>query len=422
MQWSIERKLSLAFGLVIGMMVGGTGAAYWAQVRALATQDAIARTYSELNDLEYLIAYVRAVTVAQRAYMISGDERFAAQIPPLRKDADVVIARVKAGIARDPEQSASFARFRAEVRSRRALVDRLNVARKDQGFEAAKALFKTGEDDRLLRAMIAESDAMKRVANSKLNALLAANHTLQQRIARTELIGVSLSVLLLLAVAFTLTRSINANVREITERKMLEQKLQDAYKAAEALAATDPLTGLANRRSFDQAMTREWRRGLRDHTPVSVLMIDADLFKSYNDEYGHPRGDDCLKQIAAASRNVVARAGDLLARFGGEEFCLILPNTDVDAALKVGGRICQAVRARKLPHVGNPNGIVTVSVGCAAMVPAFGLHAVNLIEAADAALYKAKRNGRNQACNGSLEADSQSENKPCPAPASVGFG
>ncbi len=185
-------------------------------------------------------------------------------------------------------------------------------------------------------------------------------------------------------------------VRDITERKQADQKLKDAYNAVEALAASDALTGLANRRRFDQVLSSEWRRGLRDHHPLSLLMIDADLFKSYNDAYGHMRGDSCLKQIAEAAQDVVARPGDLVARFGGEEFAVILPNTGSDGALQLGLEVCEAMRARRLPHIGKPSGIVTVSVGCATLQPTFGLHAVNLVELADEALYEAKHRGRDQ--------------------------
>jgi diguanylate cyclase (GGDEF)-like protein/PAS domain S-box-containing protein len=193
--------------------------------------------------------------------------------------------------------------------------------------------------------------------------------------------------------------------RDISERKSAEQKLQDAYKTVEALASTDALTGLANRRRFDQVLKNEWRRGLREQSPLSMLMIDADLFKSYNDTYGHPRGDSCLKQIAEAVEGVAARPGDLVARFGGEEFAVILPNTDREGALKIALYICDAIRARNIPHIDNPLGIMTISVGIATVMPALGQNAVNLLELADEALYKAKRAGRNRVCCDGIECD-----------------
>ncbi len=189
-------------------------------------------------------------------------------------------------------------------------------------------------------------------------------------------------------------------VRDISERKVAEKRLQQAYTALEAAADKDPLTGLANRRRFDQALASEWRRGVREQRPLSLLMIDADLFKSYNDTYGHPRGDFCLRQIAEAALDVVVRPGDLVARLGGEEFAVILPNTEENGALMVAHDICSAVRRRNLEHSGNPTGIITVSAGCATMIPGFGQHTQELIELADEALYKAKRNGRNQVCVG----------------------
>jgi diguanylate cyclase (GGDEF)-like protein/PAS domain S-box-containing protein len=188
-------------------------------------------------------------------------------------------------------------------------------------------------------------------------------------------------------------------VRDVSERKKAEQKLQEAYNAVEALAVTDALTGLANRRRFDQYLSTEWRRSMRDHQPLSLLMLDVDRFKSYNDTYGHQRGDNCLKQIAEACMDVVSRPGDLVARFGGEEFVVILPNTESEGAMKIAEEIGEALRCRKIPHSGNLPGIATISAGCATLVPKFGKHAPDLIEMADQALYRAKLNGRNQVCN-----------------------
>lgn len=188
------------------------------------------------------------------------------------------------------------------------------------------------------------------------------------------------------------------NVREVSQRKIAEQQLAEAYRAVEAMAITDALTGLANRRRFDQYLTTEWRRGMRDRKPLSLVLIDADLFKSYNDVYGHLRGDNCLKQIAEVIQDVVARPGDLVARFGGEEFAVILPNTSEDGAFQVAKDVCAVMRSRQLPHSANSAGMVTVSVGSAMLVPQLGQHAMSLIDCADQALYQAKRNGRNCAC------------------------
>jgi diguanylate cyclase (GGDEF)-like protein len=190
------------------------------------------------------------------------------------------------------------------------------------------------------------------------------------------------------------------SVRDISERKIAEQQLADAYHTLEELAITDPLTGLANRRQFDRCLATEWRRGMRNLNPLSMLLVDVDLFKSYNDTYGHLRGDGCLRQIAEAAQNAVTRQGDLVARFGGEEFAIILPNTPNEGAIELAEGICEALRARKLLHKGNPHGVITASIGCATMIPQLGQSSASLIELADQALYKAKRSGRNRVCAG----------------------
>ena len=190
-----------------------------------------------------------------------------------------------------------------------------------------------------------------------------------------------------------------SNVRDIDSHKTAQQQLADAYRAVEALAVTDALTGLANRRRFDQCIVTEWRRAMRDRKPLSMVIVDADLFKSYNDTYGHLRGDSCIKQIAEAAQDVVARPGDLVARFGGEEFAVVLPNTSASGALQVAREICSIMRNRQLEHSSNPAGVVTVSAGCATLIPQLGKAAATLIDQADKALYQAKRTGRNRACS-----------------------
>ena len=204
-------------------------------------------------------------------------------------------------------------------------------------------------------------------------------------------------------------------VRDVSERKESEKKLQEAYNAVEALAITDALTGLANRRRFDQYIAVEWRRSMRDRQPLSLLMLDADKFKAYNDTYGHQRGDNCLKQIAEACMDVVSRPGDLIARFGGEEFVVVLPNTESEGAMHVANEICEALRSRRLPHTGNAPGIVTISAGCATQIPKFGKHAHDLVEQADKALYRAKSNGRDQVCD-SKEIEATAEEPQASAP------
>ena len=186
--------------------------------------------------------------------------------------------------------------------------------------------------------------------------------------------------------------------RDVTERILAEQKLKAAYDEVEKLAVIDPLTGIANRRRFEEYLDAEWRRAIREHQPLSMVLIDVDLFKSYNDTYGHVRGDECLKRIAETTMSVVTRAGDLGARFGGEEFAIILPNTDHSGAQAIAHRLWAAVKNEQILHEASPYGVVTISAGSATMIPQLGHGPSQLVEWADLAMYEAKRRGRNRVC------------------------
>jgi diguanylate cyclase (GGDEF)-like protein/PAS domain S-box-containing protein len=185
------------------------------------------------------------------------------------------------------------------------------------------------------------------------------------------------------------------NMRDVSKRRLLEQQL-------EALALTDPLTSLGNRRAFTWALEHEWRRARREEGEISLLMLDADNFKGLNDTYGHEIGDECLCAIAETIRAVGRRSGDLAARYGGEEFALILPATDAEGAAKVAEQLRIAIKALNLPHSLNQEhgSVVTVSVGAATAVLGKGgdrpTGPGGLLKAADAALYKAKQEGRNR--------------------------
>ena len=185
-------------------------------------------------------------------------------------------------------------------------------------------------------------------------------------------------------------------LRDVTERKKHEEQLREAYCALEALAITDALTHLANRRHFDKFITAEWRRTLRTQEPIAVLVMDVDYFKLYNDAYGHLRGDSCLRQVAEAAQDVVMRTSDLVARIGGEEFAVVLQGTDLEGAAHVAEKIRQAVVDRNIKHESSPLGHVTISIGCASCTPRRGQRVRDLIDRADQALYRAKRSGRNR--------------------------
>lgn len=186
-----------------------------------------------------------------------------------------------------------------------------------------------------------------------------------------------------------------ATSRDISARVAAEEELQAAYRNLERLASTDALTGLANRRIFDETLEREWRRAMRDRTPIALLLLDVDYFKKYNDTLGHPAGDECLRRIARCLGEIVQRPGDLAGRYGGEEFVALLPVTDESGALHIASRIAEAVAELGISHPASPlDGKLSMSIGIASVVPEFATTPDQLIEAADKALYAAKRNGR----------------------------
>jgi len=184
--------------------------------------------------------------------------------------------------------------------------------------------------------------------------------------------------------------------RDVTDRVAAELKLQAAYDSMERLASLDALTGLANRRIFDQTLEREWRRAHREGAPLALLLLDVDFFKPYNDALGHPAGDYCLRRIAQCMADIVQRPGDLAARYGGEEFVALLPATDTAGALHIAHRIVDALAELAIPHPESPVGRLSVSAGVAGIVPDSGAAPGTLIMAADRALYAAKKSGRNR--------------------------
>ncbi|TWA90845.1 response regulator receiver modulated diguanylate cyclase [Azospirillum brasilense] len=170
------------------------------------------------------------------------------------------------------------------------------------------------------------------------------------------------------------------------------------------LSFADGLTGIANRRRFDEVLLREWRRCARVQLPLSLIMLDVDQFKPYNDHYGHQAGDECLRAVAQLLAGQMMRPGDLIARYGGEEFVCLLPETDEDGAVQVAERLRGTVADRRLPHaVSHVADHVTISLGVATAQPMLDNTPDRLTQLADGLLYEAKRAGRNRVCSGGVE-------------------
>lgn len=184
-------------------------------------------------------------------------------------------------------------------------------------------------------------------------------------------------------------------VKTITEHSdCIDLEWLSRYTEVEELSRLDSLTRIPNRRGFDTALEREWRRCARQRHSLSVLMCDVDWFKGYNDHYGHQAGDDCLAMVAQEVESVCRRPSDVPARYGGEEFAALLPETGMDGALSVAHELRRALAARAMTHAGSPLGRVTISIGVASRTTEPGCSPWDLVMEADRRLYVAKRRGR----------------------------
>jgi diguanylate cyclase (GGDEF)-like protein len=220
-------------------------------------------------------------------------------------------------------------------------------------------------------------------------------------------LGMSRNLAVQLYLGFHLIGFLPISILFLEQRRM-DRELRDSLARTAALASLDGLTGVANRRTFDAQLEERWRLAARSETFVALLMIDADHFKEFNDRLGHQAGDACLRALAAELNNCVSRPADLVARFGGEEFVILLPDTPPDGARHVAETIRAAIDNLAIAHpppldsfasrATAPPRRLTVSIGCAAVIPAPGTQFQQLIEMADQALYQAKRIGRNCVC------------------------
>jgi diguanylate cyclase (GGDEF)-like protein len=184
--------------------------------------------------------------------------------------------------------------------------------------------------------------------------------------------------------------------QRVRELNILLRKGNDQLAA---LAATDALTGLANRRAFDERLELEWSRACRNKVSLALITLDLDFFKQYNDYFGHPQGDTCLREVSRIMAEE-RRSTDLPARVGGEEFSILLPGADSAGASVIAEKIRSRIEALNLAHPKSPYGVVTASLGLAIQVPAADSTPQDMVEAADAALYAAKAAGRNRVVHG----------------------
>jgi diguanylate cyclase (GGDEF)-like protein len=255
------------------------------------------------------------------------------------------------------------------------------------GIEACKHIKR---DERFKDIPIIMVTASKDIANLQLAFAAGAMDYITKPLDKTVLLARVRSALKL--------------KHEMDRRKAREEELMEVTRQLEAanqslrrISSIDGLTGLVNRRHFEELLRREWRRAVKEGSPISFIMIDIDFFKHYNDTYGHLQGDECLKKIALALKGVLKRPGDIIARYGGEEFLAMLVDTDTKGALVVAEKMKSAVEKLAIEHSDSPiSNIVTISLGISSAIPRRDLPSSALITEADKALYMAKEEGRNR--------------------------
>jgi diguanylate cyclase (GGDEF)-like protein len=289
---------------------------------------------------------------------------------------------------------------------RRIELEVLELMEADQWPQARALIF---EDSYVLARKIYEINSD--TAISALNGELTATAKAFKQARMISLIVRAAALGLLLWAALMFSRRLH---RELDEQARLRQtisaanlqledmvqartaELKEANRKLENLSSTDGLTGLANRRRFDEVLYSEWQRARRQGLPLAIAMIDVDEFKAYNDHFGHQAGDDVLRRIGSILCENIQRSSDLTARYGGEEFVIVLPGMDLKEAMALVETIRRAVQAEGMKHTEqSPTGVVTVSIGIAACMPQPGNNAEGLLGEADAAMYEAKRRGRN---------------------------
>lgn len=381
--WLNESRVRLAFLIGFLVLLNVSAVSYVNTIRLVQQQRRLSREYQMCEHLSTLLTGVSDAEAAQVAYVATGRPAY---LERFRTDADQVrnsLTTLRGLTVSEPRQRQRLSQI-APVVSRylnllHHAVDLRSAGRTETALAASLRIDRdaktAGEIHRLGRTM--RKDALRLLAQQERMAELTATQTqsfiLLKTVGATALLGIAFLVLGV----------------DMRERRRQEDKLREVNEQLAALAAEDALTSLKNRRAFEEHLRMEWSRASRYNQPLSLLMIDVDRFKQYNDNFGHPAGDVALRQFAKVLKHS-ARESDFVARYGGEEFTVLLPHTNSEAAVRTGERLLALLTQCEWP--GRP---VTASVGVATMTPAMG-GPMNLVYEADLALYFAKRNGRNQ--------------------------
>lgn len=385
MQWSFENKVALWF-MAAATILGVVGLVSYRTLTGLA-EDAhlVAHSHQVIERLNHLHDTVEAAEDAQRGYMLTGNLRYMQQY----EDAPGVIASDVKGLASlladNPAQAQRLHSLTNNVATRMAFLRTvLNHYETEgtQGSQAAQRAIASSQGQSTMDSVTNDSAQMQHVEDELLQVRSAKVASSTRQATLTSWAGIGMSFLILGFVYYLISH-------EMSQRQRAEQALTVANVRLDALATLDGLTGVKNRRALQERLTAELARSTRYTTPFSLLLLDIDKFKQYNDTFGHQAGDEVLRGMGRLLQHQ-ARTTDVVARYGGEEFMLLLPNTDAAGSLAMAEHLRGALESASWPHRA-----VTASFGAATLNGDIATETA-LIEAADRALYAAKNNGRNR--------------------------
>lgn len=357
--------------------------------------------------LERMVRLNQSLTYLVTTAVSEQNSLRAASYPSVLAELDATMQSVQARSAHMMLASEVSA-LRTEQGALRALESQVLALMRQDQWTAASQVMRLGDYGMALKLYEINSDAAVGALSIELASIARQQDLLRQATLALRLAAVAL----LLWAGWRYSRRLQSEVDEqrrlrtevTTAKDMLEEKvrqrtaeLEAANRQLETLSITDELTGLANRRRFDQYWIEEWQRAVRQRTPLTVIMIDVDHFKNYNDHYGHQLGDACLRRLGAVLRLTIRRAGELAARYGGEEFVVVLPGATAQQARETATALLTAIEAAQLPHAASPMAsVITLSLGVATGQPGAEEDREHLLKQADEALYRAKQLGRNR--------------------------
>jgi diguanylate cyclase (GGDEF)-like protein len=357
--------------------------------------------------LERMVRLNQSLTSVMATAVIEKNSLRAASYNSLHTKLEATMQEVQA-LTRHMTLAGEILALRDEQRALRAQESQVFVHIRNEQWDVAYKALLGGDYVIALKIYEINSESAVGALTSELSNTVRQQAQLRQVTLMLRLAA----VVLLLWAGWRYSRRLQAELAEqvrlrgevTAANEALEEKvrlrtaeLQAANSQLETLSTTDGLTGLANRRRFDKYWAEEWQRALRQATPLAVIMMDVDHFKTYNDHYGHQQGDECLRRVGEVLRATVRRAGELAARYGGEEFVVVMPGASLTQAQETAESILAAIRAEQMPHASSPvASVVTISLGVAAGTPSPAGNRERMLNEADVALYDAKHQGRNR--------------------------